>query len=57
MNKIMAMLDGKKTFLVAAAAAIVIGLNLAGILDAEMTSRALAILGVTGAVTIRDAIG
>lgn len=49
-------LKGKKTYIVAALGAIVLGLQLAGLISPEIATTAYTALGLGGAVTLRAAI-
>ena len=49
-------LKGKKTYIVAGLGGIVLGLQLAGLISAEMAATAYTALGIGGAVTLRAAI-
>jgi len=50
------LLSGKKTYLVALAAGIVIFLQMIGAIDYDLASTLLSLLGVTGLVTLRAGI-
>lgn len=56
MSLLIELLSGKKTYLVAAAAAIVQFLVMIGTLDQETANYILSILGIGGVVTMRAAI-
>jgi len=49
-------LKGKKTYLVAAAGAVVTGLYFAGIIDAKLAEILLGFLGFTGLATLRAGV-
>lgn len=53
---LISLLSGKKTYLVAIAAAVIQGLVLAGKMDQETANAILAFLGIGGVATMRAAI-
>ena len=56
MNKILAFLKGKKTFIVVALGAIVIVLGKTGVLDEQVVTDILVLLGLGGLATLRLAL-
>ena len=52
----MEFLKGKKTYIVAGAALVVIGAQLLGFVDADMANQALGALGFGAIVTLRAAV-
>lgn len=50
-------LAGKRTYLVAVIAGVVVGAQAAGLIPADLANLALKLLGVAGAITLRAAIG
>ena len=48
---------GKKTYIVAVAGALVVGLFFVGVIDEQIATAALGALGFGAVATLRDAIG
>lgn len=56
MNKVFEFLNGKKTYILAAAGAILQGLVFAGFATQDQVNPLLVMLGFTGAATLRSAV-
>lgn len=56
MGKFLEALNGKKTYLLAAAGAVIQGLVFAGVLTQEQAAPLLAMLGFGAAATLRSAV-
>ena len=56
MGKLMEFQDGKKTYLVVAAATVVFVAQLLGLISSEAAATDYTALGLAGAATLRDAV-
>ena len=55
-KKVVAYLEGKKTYAIGAVAILVIVANLGGVLEAELANTLLGLLGFGGLITLRHGL-
>lgn len=56
MKNLLKLFEGKKTYLIVIAGALVFILNNLGYIDADLTNQIYVLLGITGTATMRSAI-